>query len=68
MADERAEHRMLISCCSHHPPVTAYSIWNDKHGVRLTGYCGQKASFSRTINVKVSRASRCTNLCGQRTD
>ena len=23
--------------CSHHPPVTAYCIWNDKHGVRV-GY------------------------------
>lgn len=42
--------------------MTAYSIWNDKHGIRLTGYCGQKASFSRTINVKVSRLSRYTNL------
>ena len=37
---------------SHHPPVTAYSIWNNKHGVRLQGYNAQKASFSRTINVK----------------
>jgi hypothetical protein len=38
--------------CSHHPPVTAYSIWNKEHGVRLTGYNAQKASFGRTINVK----------------
>jgi oxysterol-binding protein-related protein 9/10/11 len=37
---------------SHHPPVTAYSIFNDKYGVRLEGYNAQKASFSRTINVK----------------
>ncbi|KAI9681978.1 MAG: Oxysterol binding protein [Caeruleum heppii] len=37
---------------SHHPPVTAYCIWNDKHGVRLQGYNAQKASFSRTIHVK----------------
>lgn len=37
---------------SHHPPVTGYSIWNDKHGVRLTGYNAQKASFGRTINIK----------------
>ena len=32
--------------------MTAYSIWNAKHGVRLTGYNAQKASFGRTINVK----------------
>ena len=41
-----------MSTCRHHPPVTAYSIWNDKHGVRLSGYNGQKASFSRTIQIK----------------
>jgi len=32
--------------------VTAYSIWNAEHGVHLQGYNAQKASFSRTINVK----------------
>ncbi|KAI6246349.1 Oxysterol-binding 4 [Erysiphe necator] len=41
----------------HHPPVTAYRIANKKHGVFLEGYNSQKASFSRTINVKqVGRA------------
>lgn len=40
---------------SHHPPVTAYCIWNSKHGVQLQGYNGQRAAFSRmTINVKVN--------------
>jgi len=37
---------------SHHPPVTAYNISNKEHGVSLQGYNAQKASFSRTINVK----------------
>lgn len=37
---------------SHHPPVTAYHISNKEHGVYLQGYNAQKASFSRTINVK----------------
>ncbi|KAK9454366.1 hypothetical protein V1511DRAFT_522055 [Dipodascopsis uninucleata] len=43
---------------SHHPPVTAYSIYNDTYGVQLQGYNGQKASFSTTmITVKqVGRA------------
>lgn len=45
----------LRSCAdhhSHHPPVTAYCIWNNDHGIRLQGYNAQKASFSRTIHVK----------------
>ncbi|PQE17085.1 oxysterol-binding protein [Rutstroemia sp. NJR-2017a BBW] len=37
---------------SHHPPATAYQISNKQHGVFLEGYNAQKASFSRTINVK----------------
>jgi len=37
---------------SHHPPVTAYGIWNKQHGVYLQGYNAQKASFSRRIDVK----------------
>lgn len=42
----------LIPLNSHHPPATAYQISNKKHGVYLQGYNAQKASFSRTINVK----------------
>ncbi|KAK9476798.1 hypothetical protein V1514DRAFT_335677 [Lipomyces japonicus] len=38
---------------SHHPPVTAYAIYNDVFGVELQGYNGQKASFATTtITVK----------------
>ncbi|KAF3483814.1 KES1 [Arthroderma uncinatum] len=37
---------------NHHPPVTAYTVENKKHGVQLQGYNAQKASFSNTINVK----------------
>lgn len=42
----------ILTCSSHHPPVTAYSIINKKHGVHLQGYNAQKASFSTTITVK----------------
>jgi hypothetical protein len=38
--------------CSHHPPATAYQISNKKHGVYLQGYNAQKASFTKTINIK----------------
>ena len=50
--DEAGETQLVSEQVSHHPPVTAYSISNAKHGIRLTGYNAQKASFGRTINVK----------------
>jgi len=50
--DEQGVTQLVSEQVSHHPPVTAYSIWNNKHGVRLQGYNAQKASFSRTINIK----------------
>jgi len=50
--DAEGETRLVSEQVSHHPPVTAYSIWNEKHGVRLSGYNAQKASFRSTINVK----------------
>ncbi|QSS64853.1 oxysterol-binding protein [Histoplasma capsulatum] len=46
------ETRLVSEQVSHHPPVTAYAIENEKHGVQLQGYNAQKASFSSTINVK----------------
>ncbi|KAI5788341.1 hypothetical protein EDC01DRAFT_617355 [Geopyxis carbonaria] len=50
---EIGETQLISEQVSHHPPVTAYAIINEKNGVKLEGYNGQKASFSRgTINVK----------------
>jgi hypothetical protein len=50
--DDAGETQLVSEQVSHHPPVTAYSIWNDKHGVRLQGYNAQKASFGKTISVR----------------
>ncbi|KAJ9610373.1 Oxysterol-binding protein 4 [Cladophialophora chaetospira] len=50
--DQFGETTLVSEQVSHHPPVTAYCITNEKHRVRLQGYNGQKASFSRTIHVK----------------
>ncbi|KIV79621.1 hypothetical protein PV11_07172 [Exophiala sideris] len=50
--DEFGQTRLVSEQVSHHPPVTAYCITNDKYRIRLQGYNGQKASFSRTIHVK----------------
>lgn len=38
---------------SHHPPITAYNLTNEKAGINLEGHSAQKTSFSgRTIQVK----------------
>ena len=50
--DEFGQTHLVSEQVSHHPPVTAYCIYNDKHKIKLQGYNGQKASFSRTIHVK----------------
>ncbi|OCK83314.1 oxysterol binding protein-like protein [Lepidopterella palustris CBS 459.81] len=50
--DDAGITQLVSEQVSHHPPVTAYCIRNNKFGVRLQGYNAQKASFSRTINVK----------------
>ncbi|KAI9893486.1 MAG: Oxysterol binding protein [Vezdaea aestivalis] len=50
--DESGITNLVSEQVSHHPPATAYCIWNEKAGVRLQGYNAQKASFSRTINVR----------------
>ncbi|KAL2014596.1 hypothetical protein VTN00DRAFT_2121 [Thermoascus crustaceus] len=49
---ETGETTLISEQVSHHPPATAYSIRNEKHGVELQGYNAQKASFSSTIYVK----------------
>ncbi|KAL2860608.1 hypothetical protein BJX68DRAFT_225731 [Aspergillus pseudodeflectus] len=46
------ETSLISEQVSHHPPVTAYAIRNEKHGVQLQGYNAQKASFSSTIFIK----------------
>lgn len=44
---------LLSEQVSHHPPVTAYTIFNDKNHVELQGYNGIRASISTaSINVK----------------
>jgi hypothetical protein len=56
--DASGETQLVSEQVSHHPPVTAYSIWNDKHGVRLHGYNAQKASFRWVLN-RVNTLFRC---------
>ncbi|ETS86366.1 hypothetical protein PFICI_00194 [Pestalotiopsis fici W106-1] len=50
--DNAGTTELISEQVSHHPPATAYSITNDKSGVHLEGFNAQKASFSKTINIK----------------
>ncbi|KAJ4295793.1 Oxysterol-binding protein 4 [Collariella sp. IMI 366227] len=50
--DDAGTTELISEQVSHHPPATAYNITNLPTGVRLEGYNAQKASFSKTINIK----------------
>lgn len=44
---------LLSEQVSHHPPITGYSIFNEKNNTKLQGYNGVKATMSATsINIK----------------
>lgn len=51
-SDDAGETTLISEQVSHHPPVTAYCIRNNKTGIQLEGYNAQKASFKSTIIVK----------------
>lgn len=47
------ETQLISEQVSHHPPVTAYSVINEKNKVLLQGYNGIRSSISATsINIK----------------
>ncbi|KAI1433295.1 Oxysterol-binding protein [Xylaria sp. CBS 124048] len=50
--DDAGTTVLISEQVNHHPPATAYSIKNEATGVHLQGYNAQKASFSKTINIK----------------
>ncbi|KAK2777426.1 oxysterol binding protein [Colletotrichum kahawae] len=50
--DEAGTTELISEQVSHHPPATAYAIANLPTGVHPEGYNAQKATFSRTINIK----------------
>ncbi|TVY82164.1 Protein kes1 [Lachnellula suecica] len=36
---------------SHHPPATAFNVWNNEHGIRLQGHIAPKVYFSSTVRI-----------------
>lgn len=52
---EFGETVLLSEQVSHHPPITAYSIFNDKNNVKLQGYNQIKSSFSKSLMLSVKQ-------------
>jgi hypothetical protein len=50
--EEIGETKLVAEQVSHHPPVTACYLWNDKHGVRASGFTQQEITFSGNVNIK----------------
>ncbi|OTB00703.1 hypothetical protein M426DRAFT_324063 [Hypoxylon sp. CI-4A] len=50
--DNAGTTHLITEQVSHHPPATAFKIWNDAHGVQLEGHVAPKAYFSSTINIE----------------
>ncbi|KAH5222377.1 hypothetical protein HBI62_127700 [Parastagonospora nodorum] len=50
--EEIGETRLVAEQVSHHPPITACYLWNDKHGVRAQGFTQQEITFSGNVNIK----------------
>jgi hypothetical protein len=49
--DATGRTELVAEQVSHHPPVTAYHIWNENHGVHMDGYNAQKTYFSGTLRI-----------------
>ncbi|CCF59661.1 hypothetical protein KAFR_0H02520 [Kazachstania africana CBS 2517] len=53
---ERFEETVLLSeQVSHHPPITAFSVFNDKNNVKLEGYNRFKATFTKSLMLNVKQ-------------
>ncbi|CAO2654834.1 Nn.00g115670.m01.CDS01 [Neocucurbitaria sp. VM-36] len=50
--EELGETRLVSEQVSHHPPVTACYLWNDKHGIRAEGFTQQETTFSGSVSIK----------------
>ncbi|QLG70652.1 hypothetical protein HG535_0A05940 [Zygotorulaspora mrakii] len=52
---EFGETVLLSEQVSHHPPITAYTIFNDKNKVKMQGYNQIKSSFSKSLTLSVKQ-------------
>jgi hypothetical protein len=50
--DEDGATRIVSEQVSHHPPITACYLWNERHGVHAEGFACQSITFSGSVNIK----------------
>jgi oxysterol-binding protein-related protein 9/10/11 len=56
--DDAGVTQLVSEQVSHHPPVTACRVWNDKNGVYAEGFTRQEITFSGTVNIQqIGRAT-----------
>ncbi|GKU05883.1 hypothetical protein FLAG1_08065 [Fusarium langsethiae] len=48
-----SQSQLIVEQVSHHPPVTACSIYNKERGISSRGFVGQETSFSLVSGVSV---------------
>jgi hypothetical protein len=49
---EAGETKLVSEQVSHHPPVTACYLWNEKHGISADGFTCQEITFSGSVKIK----------------
>ncbi|KAK3704729.1 hypothetical protein LTR37_013703 [Vermiconidia calcicola] len=49
---ESDECHLVSEQVSHHPPVTACYLWNDKAGIRAEGFTRQEITFNGSVNIQ----------------
>lgn len=50
--EELGETRLVSEQVSHHPPITACYLWNEKHGIRAEGFTQQEITFNGSVSIK----------------
>lgn len=50
--EDLGETRLVSEQVSHHPPITACYLWNEKHGVRAEGFTQQEITFNGSVSIK----------------
>ncbi|CCH59231.1 hypothetical protein TBLA_0B03930 [Henningerozyma blattae CBS 6284] len=59
---------LLSEQVSHHPPKTAFAIFNDKNNVHLQGYNEIKTVFSKTLTLSVKQFGHAILTYGNHND
>ncbi|KAH8599284.1 hypothetical protein B0O99DRAFT_683262 [Bisporella sp. PMI_857] len=49
--DDAGITNLVTEQVSHHPPATAFNLWNEEHGIRLRGHVAPNVYFSGTVHI-----------------